>query len=84
MSVEDRLEILLSLVQNFDIFVWSSYQVLGVNLAFIMDKLNVDLLVLPKKQRLRRSTKPRVVAMKEEIEKLKGWGPLQKSFSLNS
>ena len=58
MFVEDRVEILLSLVQNLDVFAWSPYEVPRVDPAFIVHKLNVDLLVLPKKQRLRRSAKP--------------------------
>ena len=38
---------------------------------FIVHKLNVDPLFLPKKQKLRRSIKQHVEAMKEEVEKLK-------------
>lgn len=36
-----------------------------------MHKLNVDPKVVPKKQRPRRSKKPHVEAIKEEVEKLK-------------
>lgn len=49
LSAKDEVEILLSLVQNLDIFVWNLYEVPRVNLAFIMHKLNVDPLVPPKK-----------------------------------
>ena len=43
------MEILLSLGQNLDVFAWSLYEVPGVDLAFIMHRLNVDLLVTLKK-----------------------------------
>lgn len=65
------MEVLLSLVQNFDVFAWSLYKVLGVDLAFITHKLNVDALVPPKKHKPRRSVKPYVEAMKDEVDKLK-------------
>ena len=74
MRVEDRVEVLLSLVQNFDVFVWNPYEVLGVDPAFITHKLNVDPLVPLKKQKLRRLVKPHVKAVKEEVEKLKQAG----------
>ena len=67
MSVEDRVEILLSLVQNLDMFLRSLYEVPRVDSAFIVHKLNVDPLVPPKKQRLRRFAKPHVEAVKEEV-----------------
>ena len=57
MSVEDRVEILLSLVRNMDVFTWSPYEVPGVDPTFIMQKLNVNPLVPPKQQRPRRATK---------------------------
>ena len=50
-SVKDkeRVEMLLFLVQNVDVFAWSPYKVLGVDPEFIVHKLNVDPLYLPKK-----------------------------------
>ena len=49
MKDEDRVEILLLLVQNVDVFTWSPYEVPGVDLEFIVHKLNVDPLFPPKK-----------------------------------
>lgn len=46
----------------------------GVNLEFIMHRLNVDPLFLPKKQKQRLSTKHHMEAVKEEVEKLKHSG----------
>ena len=71
MRVKDRVEVLLSLVQNFDVYTWSSYEVPEVDLTFIIHKLNVDPLMPPKKKKLRRLAKPHVEAVKEEVEKLK-------------
>lgn len=56
---------------------------LGVDLEFIMQRLNVDPLYSPKKQKLRRSTKPHMEAMKEEVEKLKQAGAIKEVFFPN-
>ena len=71
LQVEDRVEVLLSPVRNFDVFAWSLYRVPKVDLDFITHKLNVDPLVPPKKLKPKRSAKPHVEATKEEVEKLK-------------
>ena len=49
MKDEDRVEMLLFLVQNIDVFAWSLYEVPGVDLEFIVHKFNVDPLFPPKK-----------------------------------
>ena len=49
MADKERVELLLFLVQNVDVFAWSPYKVLGVDPEFIVHKLNVDPLYLPKK-----------------------------------
>ena len=49
MKDEDRVEMLLFLVQNMDVLAWSSYKVPGVDLEFIVHKINVDPLFPPKK-----------------------------------
>ena len=46
---EDRVGMLLFLIQNVDVFAWSSYEVPGVDPKFIVHKLNVDPLFPPKK-----------------------------------
>jgi len=43
----------------------------GVDLEFIVHRLNVDPLYPPKKQKSRWTAKPHVEAVKEEVEKLK-------------
>ena len=49
MADKEKVEMLLFLVQNVDVFAWSPYKVLGVDLEFIVHKLNVDPLYPPKK-----------------------------------
>lgn len=64
MKHEDRVNILLLLVQNLDIFAWSPYDVLGVDPKFITHKLSVDLTFPPKKQKPRRLARQHVEAVK--------------------
>ena len=49
MKDEDWVEMLLFLMQNVDVFAWSPYEVPGVDLEFIVHRLNVGLLFPPKK-----------------------------------
>ena len=65
-SVKDkeRVEMLLFLVLNMDVFAWSPYEVPGVDPEFIVHKLNVNPLYPPKKQKSRRSAKEHVDAVK--------------------
>ena len=71
LQVEDRVEVLLSLIQNLDVFAWNPYKVPGVDLTFITNRLNVDPLVTPKKRKPRRSTKLHMEVVKVEVKKLK-------------
>ena len=71
LQVEDWVEVHLSLIQNLDVFAWNPYKVPGVDLTFITHWLNVDPLVMLKKHRPSRSTKPHVEVVKEEVKKLK-------------
>ena len=64
MKDEDWVEMLLFLMQNVDVFTWSPYEVPGVDLKFIVHRLNVDPLFPPKKQKQRRSAKKHVEAIK--------------------
>ena len=49
MRDKDRIEMLLFLMQNVNVFTWIPYEVLEVDPEFIVHKLNVDLLYPPKK-----------------------------------
>ena len=49
MSQEDLVAILLTLIQNLDVYAWSPYEVPGVDPEFITHKLNMDSLFPSKK-----------------------------------
>ena len=80
MKIEDRMGMLLFVVQNVDVFAWSPYEVLGVDPEFVVHKLNVDPLFPPKKQKLRRSAKKHVEAVRQEVNKLKEAGAINEVF----
>ena len=46
---EERVEMLLFLVLNIDVFAWNLYEVPGVDPEFIVHKLKLDPLYPPKK-----------------------------------
>lgn len=80
MKDEDKVEILLFLVQNADVFAWSPYEVPGVDPEFIVHRLNVDPMFPPKKQKPRRSAKKHVKAVQQEVKRLKKAGTIKEVF----
>ena len=74
---KDRVEILLLIV-----FTWSPYEVPGVDPEFIIHKFNVDPLFPLKKQKLRRSAKEHVEAVRQEVKKLKKARAIKEVFFL--
>ena len=79
MKDEDRVQVLLFLTQNIDVFVWSPYEVPEVDPGFIFHELNVD---PPKKQKSRRSAKDHVEAVRQEVKRLKEAGVIKEIFFL--
>ena len=71
MENQDKVEMLLFLIQNVDVFAWSPYEVPRVDPEFIVHKLNVDPSVPPKKHKPRRLAKKHVEAVKTEVQRLK-------------
>lgn len=49
MKDEDRIEMLMFLMQNVDVLSWSPYEVPGMDPEFIVHKFNMDPLCPPKK-----------------------------------
>ena len=80
MEDQNKVEMLLFLIQNVDVFAWSPYKVLGVDPEFIVHKLNVDPSFPPKKQKPRRSAKKHVEAVKSEVQRLKEVGVIRKIY----
>ena len=78
----DRIEMLLFLIQNVDVFAWNPYEVPGVDPEFIVHRLNVDLSFSPKKQKPRRSAKEHVKVVKLEVNRLKEAGAIREIFFL--
>ena len=83
MKDEDKVETLLFLVQNVDMFAWSPYEVPRVDPEFIVHKLNVDPSFPLKKQKPRRSAKEHVEAIRQEVGKLKKAGAIKEIFFPN-
>ena len=71
MENQDKVETLLFLIHNVDVFAWTPYEVPGVDPELIVHKLNIDLSFPPKKQKSRRSAKEHVKAMKSKVQMLK-------------
>ena len=80
MSRKERVQVLLFLVQNVDVFAWDPYEVPEVDPGFIVHKLNVDLSYPSKKQKPRRAAKDHIEAVRQEVEKLKEAGAIREAF----
>ena len=63
-------------------FSWSAYEAPGVDPNFICHNLNVNPMVIPKKQPPRHSSKEHAKAVKEEVNKLKLAGAIKEVFYL--
>ena len=80
MGGEDKVETLLLLIQNVDVFAWSPYEVPRVDLEFIVHRLNVDPSFPPKKQKPRRSEREHIEAVRSEVQKLKEVGAIKEIY----
>ena len=80
MRDRDKLETLLFLIQNVDVFAWSPYEVPEVDPEFIIHKLNVDPSFPLKKKKPRRSAKEHVEAVRQAVERLKEAGAIKEIF----
>ena len=68
--------------ENVDVFAWNAYEAPGVDLNFICHYLNVNPIILPKKQPPRCSSKEHSDAVKKEVNKLKQAGDIKEVFYL--
>ena len=68
---QEKEELVEFLRRNIDIFVWNTYEALGVDPSFICHHLNVNPSIIPKKQLLRHSPKDHSNAVRDEVTKLK-------------
>ena len=77
---EERVDMLLFLVQNIDVFSWSLYEMPGVDPEFIVHKLNMDPLYPPKKQKPKRSVKEHLDTIREKVKRLREAGAIKEIF----
>ena len=71
LPLQEREQLVEFLRKNVDVFAWSAYEALGVDLSFICHHLNVNLSITPKRQPPRRLSKEHAEAVKNEVTKLK-------------
>ena len=76
----EREELIEFLNQNMDVFSWSIYEAPRVDPEFICHHLNVNPLVVPKKQPPWRPSKERAEVVREEVAKLKRAGAIKEVF----
>ena len=77
---QEKEELIEFLKQNIDIFAWNTYEASGVNPEFICHHLNVNPLIVPKKQPPRRPSKEHAEAVREEVTRLKQVGVIKEVF----
>jgi len=64
MTNEDKIETLLFLIWNADVFAWNPYEVPEVDPEFIVHRLNVNPSFPPKRQKPKRSAKEHIEAVR--------------------
>ena len=77
---QEKEELVEFLKRNFDVFAWNAHEALGVDTNFICHYLNVNPLVVPRKQPPRRSSKDHSDAVKDEVMKLKRAEAIEEVF----
>ena len=77
---QEKEELIEFLKQNIDVFTWNTYEAPGVNPEFICHHLNVNPLIVPKKQPPRRPSKEHAEAVREEVTRLKQVGAIKEVF----
>ena len=66
--------------KNIDVFAWSAYEALGIDLNFICHHLNVNPSITPKRQPPRRLSKEHAETVRNEVTKLKQAGTINEVF----
>ena len=68
---QEKEKLIAFLKEKVDVFAWNTYEAPGVDPDFICHYLNVNPIILPRKQPPWRSSKEHSDAIKEEVNKLK-------------
>ena len=77
---QEKEKLVEFLKQNIDVFAWNAYEALGVDPEFICHHLNVNPLIVPKKQPPQRPSKEHAKAVREEVTRLKQAGAIKEVF----
>ena len=80
LAPREKEELLAFLRKNVNIFAWNAYEAHGVDPNFICHHLNVNPMVIPKKQAPQCSSKEHVKAIKKEVIKLKQTRAIKEVF----
>jgi hypothetical protein len=70
LSADEEANLVQFLQKNKDVFAWSAKDLTGVDRNFIEHKLNIDPSVKPRKQKLRKMSDDKVIAVKSEVQRL--------------
>jgi hypothetical protein len=70
LSADEKANLVQFLQKNKDVFAWSTKDLTGVDRNFIEHKLNIDPSVKPRKQKLRKMSNDKVIAVKSEVQRL--------------
>ena len=71
LTKREKIELIVFLKAHIEVFIWTLYEMLGIDPSFIKNELNVILDTRPIKQWGRRSTTGHVDTVLEEVKKLK-------------
>jgi hypothetical protein len=70
LSADEEANLVQFLLKNKDVFAWSAKDLTGVDRNFIEHKLNIDPSVKTRKQKLRKMSDDKVIAVKSEVQRL--------------
>jgi hypothetical protein len=70
LSADEEASLVQFPQKNKDVFAWYAKDLTGVDRSFIEHKLNIDPSVKPRKQKLRKMSDDKVIAVKSEVQRL--------------
>ena len=71
LPLQEKANLLEFLRANVDVFAWDPYEAPGMDPSFICHRLNVNPVVVPRRQPPRRPSKEHAEAVRSEVAKLK-------------
>jgi hypothetical protein len=74
LSPDEEGRLVKFLQKNKDVFAWFAKDLTSVDRSFIEHRLNIDPSVKPRRQKLRKMSDDKVIAVKSEVQR--SWTPL--------